>query len=72
MALQNPEHAYKEYVPELQEGERFTEHHIKVRQADVSRYVFIPGSHLRGRRIAEMLDRSGPPAMPSRDGSGTS
>ena len=58
MPLQNPEHAYKEYVPELEEGERFTEHHIKVRQADVSRYVFIPGSHLRGRRMAEMLDEA--------------
>lgn len=56
MPIQNPEHAYKEYVPALQEGERFTEHHIKVRKADISRYVFIPGSHLRGRRIAEMLD----------------
>lgn len=56
MPIQNPEHAYKEYVPELEEGERFTEHHIKVRRADISRYVFIPGSHLRGRRIAEMLD----------------
>lgn len=56
MGLQNPEHAHREYVPELREGERFTEHHIKVRRADVSRYLFIPGSHLRGRRMAEMLD----------------
>ncbi|MFZ5817143.1 MAG: nucleoside phosphorylase [Bacillota bacterium] len=56
MALQNPEHAYREYLPELREGERFSEHHIKVRREEVSRYLFIPGSHLRGRRIAEMLD----------------
>ncbi len=56
MPMQNEEFAYREYVPELPEGERFTEHHIKVRKADVSRYVFIPGSHLRGRRMAEMLD----------------
>lgn len=58
MALLNPEHAYKEYIPELPAGERFTEHHIKVRKADLSRYVFIPGSHLRGRRMAEMLDNA--------------
>jgi uridine phosphorylase len=56
MPIQNPEYAYREYVPELREGERFTEHHIKVRRADISRYCFIPGSHLRGRRIAEMLE----------------
>lgn len=56
MSIQNPEFAYKEYLPELPEGERFPEHHIKVRKADISRYVFIPGSHLRGRRMAEMLD----------------
>lgn len=56
MPLQNPEHAYREYTSELPQGERFSEHHIKVRREDVSRYVFVPGSHLRGRRIAEMLD----------------
>jgi len=58
MPLQHDEFAYREYVPTLQEGERFTEHHIKVRRADLSRYVFIPGSHLRGRRMAEMLDNA--------------
>lgn len=48
--------AYTEYVPALPEGERFSQHHIKVRAADLSRYVLIPGSHLRGRRIAEQLN----------------
>lgn len=48
--------AYREYVPTLDEGEHFSQHHIKVRPADLSRYVLIPGSHLRGRRIAECLD----------------
>jgi len=52
----NPEHAYREYLPALPEGERFAQHHIKVRPEDLSRYVLIPGSHLRGRLIAEQLD----------------
>jgi uridine phosphorylase len=52
----NPEHAYREYLPAVPEGERFSQHHIKVRQADLSRYILIPGSHLRGRLIAEQLD----------------
>lgn len=56
MPILNPEHAYKEYVPPVDAGERFSQHHIKVRQADLSRYVLIPGSHLRGRLIAEALD----------------
>lgn len=56
MSILNPEHAYKEYQVDLPEGERFTQHHIKVRNSDVSRYVFIPGSHLRGQRIAERLE----------------
>lgn len=57
MPIQKPaDFAYKEYVPTLGEGESFSQHHIKVRKADLPRYVLIPGSHLRGRRIAEQLD----------------
>jgi uridine phosphorylase len=56
MAIQNPEFAYSEYMVELSEGESFTQHHIKAKQSDISRYVFIPGSHLRGRLIAERLE----------------
>ena len=56
LPILNPEHAYREYVPELPAGERFAQHHIKVRRSDLSRYVLIPGSHLRGRLIAEQLD----------------
>ncbi len=56
MPILNPEHAYREFTVELEPGEAFTEHHLKVRKKDLSRYVFVPGSHLRGRRIAERLD----------------
>jgi uridine phosphorylase len=56
MPIKNPQHAYTEYLADLPEGERFSQHHIKIRQSDLSRYVFIPGSHLRGRRIAERMD----------------
>ncbi|HYF76903.1 MAG TPA: nucleoside phosphorylase [Symbiobacteriaceae bacterium] len=55
MPLINPEHAYAEFVPALGPGEGFSEHHIKVRREDLSRYVLIPGSHLRGRLIAEQM-----------------
>jgi uridine phosphorylase len=55
LPITNAEHAYREFVPPLPEGEHFTQHHIKVRPADLSRYVLIPGSHLRGRLIAEQL-----------------
>lgn len=58
MPLENPEHAYNEFLVDLPAGERFTQHHVKVREADLSRYLFIPGSHLRGRRMAEMLDQA--------------
>jgi uridine phosphorylase len=56
MTILNAEQAYREYMVELPEGERFTQHHIKARDEDISRYMFIPGSHLRGRRIAERLE----------------
>ncbi|MHB8621380.1 MAG: nucleoside phosphorylase [Chloroflexota bacterium] len=56
MGLENAEHAYSEYTVSLPAGERFSQHHLKVRPADLSRYVLIPGSHLRGRRIAERLE----------------
>lgn len=54
--IKNGEYAYREFVPALAEGERFSQHHIKARPRDLSRYVLIPGSHLRGRKIAEQLD----------------
>lgn len=56
MPILNPEHAYREFMVDLGPGERFPEHHIKLRPQDLSRYVFVPGSHLRGRRIAERMD----------------
>jgi uridine phosphorylase len=56
MPILNPEHAYREFVPDLPEGQRFPQHHIKVLPSDLSRYVLIPGSHLRGRLIAEQLE----------------
>lgn len=56
MTIRNPQNAYSEYVSPLPEGQRFPEHHIKVLPGQLSRYVLIPGSHLRGRRIAEELD----------------
>lgn len=55
MTIKNAEFAYREYVPELKD-ERFITHHIKANREDISRYCFIPGSHLRGRRIAERLE----------------
>jgi uridine phosphorylase len=58
MPLRNPEHAYAEYRAELAPGERFTQYHIKVRAADVARYVLLPGSHVRGRLIAEQLEEA--------------
>jgi len=35
--------------------EEFTQHHIKARDEDIARYCFIPGDHVRGRKIAERL-----------------
>lgn len=58
MPLENPEQAYQEFTVPLAEGESFTQHHIKVRTEDLSRYLFIPGSHLRGRKMAERLERA--------------
>ncbi|HEY3366322.1 MAG TPA: nucleoside phosphorylase [Symbiobacteriaceae bacterium] len=57
MPILNPDHAYREYVPPLSDVEAFGTHHVKARESDISRYCFIPGSHLRGRKIAEMLNR---------------
>lgn len=34
----------------------YTQHHIKARDEDISRYCLIPGDHVRGRKIAERLD----------------
>ncbi|MGE5674338.1 MAG: nucleoside phosphorylase [Mycobacterium leprae] len=56
MPILNPEKAYTEYVPTISPEERFLTHHIKVRAGELSRYCLIPGSHLRGRKIAERLD----------------
>lgn len=37
-------------------GPQYTQHHIKALDKDISRYVFIPGDHIRGKKIAERLD----------------
>ncbi|MGI6643237.1 MAG: nucleoside phosphorylase [Bacillota bacterium] len=37
------------------DGEEFTQHHIKVKSEDVSRYCIIPGDHERGKKIASRL-----------------
>ncbi|HHY16607.1 MAG TPA: nucleoside phosphorylase [Firmicutes bacterium] len=34
----------------------FTQHHIKAKDQDVARYCFIPGDHVRGRKMAGKLD----------------
>lgn len=34
----------------------FTQHHIKAKDEDIARYCFIPGDHVRGRKMAEKLD----------------
>lgn len=36
--------------------EEFTQHHIKARNQDIARYCFIPGDHVRGKKIADRLD----------------
>ncbi len=56
MPLSNAEHAYSEYRVELGPGEEFTQYHIKLRAEDLAPYVLLPGSHLRGRLIAEHMD----------------
>lgn len=55
MPLRDPEGAYREFKVALSPGETFSEHHVKVRAADISRYVLMPGSHSRGRAMAEQL-----------------
>jgi uridine phosphorylase len=37
-------------------ADEFTQHHIKARNDDIARYCFIPGDHVRGRKIAARLD----------------
>lgn len=37
-------------------AQEFPQHHIKARDEDIARYCFIPGSHVRGRKMAEKLD----------------
>jgi len=37
-------------------GPEYTQHHIKARDEDIARYCFIPGDHIRGRKIAERLE----------------
>ena len=34
----------------------FTQHHIKALDKDIAGYCFIPGDHIRGKKIAEKLD----------------
>jgi len=36
--------------------ETYTQHHIKAKDEDIARYCFIPGSHVRGKKIAERLN----------------
>lgn len=38
--------------------EEFTQHHIKARNQDIARYCFIPGDHVRGKKIADRLTDS--------------
>lgn len=58
MSDAGPELAYREFAPPLGIGESFSQHHIKARAADVARYVLMPGSHSRGRLIAERLEHA--------------
>lgn len=37
-------------------GPQYTQHHIKALEEDIARYCFIPGDHIRGKKIAERLD----------------
>jgi len=37
-------------------ADEFTQHHIKARDEDIARYCFIPGDHVRGKKIASRLD----------------
>lgn len=37
-------------------ADEFTQHHIKARNDDIARYCFIPGDHVRGRKIVARLD----------------
>lgn len=36
--------------------QEFSQHHIKARDEDIARYCFIPGDHVRGRKMAERLE----------------
>ena len=35
---------------------QYTQHHIKARDKDISRYCLVPGDHIRGKKIAERLE----------------
>jgi uridine phosphorylase len=37
-------------------AQEFSQHHIKARDEDIAKYCFIPGSHVRGRKMAERLE----------------
>jgi uridine phosphorylase len=37
-------------------GAQYTQHHIKALDSDIASYVFIPGDHVRGRKMAEKLE----------------
>ena len=39
-------------------AEEFTQHHIKARNQDIAKYCFIPGDHVRGKKIADRLEAS--------------
>lgn len=40
--------------------DEFTQHHIKARSEDIAEYCLIPGDHVRGRKIADRLERPKP------------
>jgi len=37
-------------------GVQYPQHHIKAMPDEISRYCFVPGDHIRGRKIAERLE----------------
>jgi DeoD family purine-nucleoside phosphorylase len=43
-------------IVENKGGPDYTQHHIKAYNKDITRYCFIPGDHVRGKKIAEQMD----------------
>lgn len=44
-------------IVENKGGLEYTQHHIKALDQDITRYCFIPGDHVRGKKIAEAMDQ---------------